>query len=130
MAAFTLSVAGTVSEEGIATFATIASPDAFLNRMSRGDYLTLVAEIDGVIEGVSALKDGHHLAMLFVRPERQKSGIGRQLLRSLIENVTVDTMTVRASLSSVTAYEKYGFELSGDIGESAGLAYQPLELVL
>lgn len=50
MAAFTLSVAGTVSEEGIATFATIASPDAFLNRMSRGDYLTLVAEIDGAIE--------------------------------------------------------------------------------
>lgn len=130
MAAFTSSVADTVSEEGIATFSMIASPSAFLNRMGGGDYLTLVAEIDGVIEGVAALKEGHHLAMLFVRPERQKSGIGRQLLQSLMEHVTVDIMTVRASLSSIAAYQKYGFELSGDVGESAGLVYQPLELAL
>lgn len=35
-----------------------------------------------------------------------------------------------ASLSSVPAYKKYGFECAGDTGESAGLIYQPMRIEL
>lgn len=36
-------------------------------------------------------------------------------------------MAVAPSLSSVPAYERYGFVLAGDVSEFAGLVYQPME---
>ena len=60
----------------------------------------------------------------------EKSGIGRKLLISALNHAKVETVTVSAPLSSVTAYENYGFERSGEVAESAGLVYQPMELNL
>jgi GNAT superfamily N-acetyltransferase len=57
--------------------------------------------------------------MLFIRPGSQKIGIGKKLLISVLHHAKVETVTVNASLSSVTAYENYGFECkwrSGRIG--------------
>lgn len=129
MASFLRSVAGTLSEEGISTFSNIAASSAFLDRM-KGDNLMLVAEKDGKIEGVIELKEGRHVAMLFISPECQKKGIGRKLLLTALNHAKVEAITVSASLSSVHAYEKYGFERKGEIGESAGLVYQPMVLKL
>lgn len=129
MDSFLQSVAGTLSDEGVATFSNIAARDAFLARM-KGDNLVLVADSDENVEGVIELKEGRHVAMLFIRPERQKSGIGRKLLSAALDHATVGAVTVSASLSSVAAYEKYGFECRGQVGESAGLVYQPMELKL
>nr|WP_282444890.1 GNAT family N-acetyltransferase [Idiomarina sp. ATCH4] len=129
LASFIQSVAAILSEEGVSTFSKIAAADSFCERM-QGDNLMLVAEIDENVEGVIELEEGRHVAMLFIRPERQKSGIGRKLLLSVLSHAKVETVTVSASLSSVTAYEKYGFECSGEVGESAGLVYQPMEFKL
>jgi GNAT superfamily N-acetyltransferase len=68
--------------------------------------------------------------MLFVDPDRQMKGVGRELLASALTYVRVDTVTVSASLSSVVAYKKYGFECKGDVAESAGLIYQPMQIEL
>ncbi len=127
MASFLQSVAYTLSEEGVATFSKIAASDSFLERM-KGDNLMLVAEDNGQIEGVIELKEGRHVAMLFISPDRQKEGIGRKLLSSAINYAKVETITVSASLSSVSAYEKYGFECKGEASESAGLVYQPMAI--
>ncbi len=121
--------AGTLSDEGISTFSNIAARDAFLDRMNSDNFM-LIAENEGKVEGVIELKEGRHVAMLFIRPERQKSGIGRKLLLSALNHAKVETVTVSASLSSVPAYEKYGFECNGEVGESASLVYQPMELKL
>ncbi|MCP8687302.1 GNAT family N-acetyltransferase [Marinobacterium sedimentorum] len=129
IASFSVSVAGTLSDEGVSAFLKIAASDAFLNRMKE-DNVMLVAECDGRIEGVIELKEGRHVAMLFVDHEHQKKGIGRMLLSSALHYVRADTVTVRASLPSVPAYRKYGFECKGDIAESAGLVYQPMEIKL
>jgi len=129
IASFLRSIADTLSEEGKTTFSSIAASNAFLGRM-KGDNLMLVAESDENIEGVIELKEGRHVAMLFIRPESQKSGIGRKLLASALKYAKVETVTVSASLSSVSAYEKYGFECRGEIDESAGLVYQPMEIKL
>ncbi|WP_037072457.1 GNAT family N-acetyltransferase [Psychromonas arctica] len=126
---FLRSIADTLSKEGISTFSTIAASNAFLDRM-KGDNLILVAEDDGKIEGVIELKEGRHVAMFFISPERQKKGIGRKLLSSVLNHAKVETVTVKASLSSVPAYEKYRFERKGETGESADLVYQPMELKL
>ena len=129
MASFSKSVAGTLSEEGASTFSKIAASDAFLNRM-REDNLILVAESDEKIKGVIELKEGRHVAMLFIEPEHQKKGIGRKLLSSVLSHARESTVTVSASLSSVPAYREFGFKCKGDIGESAGLIYQPMEIEL
>ncbi|WP_409526024.1 GNAT family N-acetyltransferase [Nitrincola sp. MINF-07-Sa-05] len=129
IASFLHSVAGTLSEEGSSTFSKIAASNAFFDR-TKGDNLMLVAECDGKLEGVVELKEGRHIAMLFVAPEHQKKGVGKKLLLSALDYAKVDTVTVRASLSSVPAYKKYGFECSGATGESAGLIYQPMEIEL
>jgi len=127
MDSFSKSVAGTLSEEGRVTFSKIAASDAFLNRMHE-DNVMLVAERDGRIDGVVELKEGRHVAMLFVDPESQKKGIGRALISSALGYARVDTVTVRASLSSVPAYKKYGFSCTGEVGEFTGLVYQPMEI--
>ncbi|MBT0964115.1 GNAT family N-acetyltransferase [Denitromonas iodatirespirans] len=129
MSSFLGSVADTSSCEGVSTFSKIAASNAFLDRM-KGDNLMLVAEDNGKIEGIIEFKEGRHVAMLFINPGRQKEGIGRKLLSAAMNYAKVETVTVRASLSSVPAYEKYGFECKGEASESAGLAYQPMEIKL
>jgi GNAT superfamily N-acetyltransferase len=129
MASFLRSVADTLTEEGVSTFSNIATSNAFLDRM-KGDNLMLVAEKDGKIEGVIELKEGRHVAMLFISPEYQKQSIGRKLLSTALNHAKVETITVSASLSSVHAYEQYGFECKGETEESAGLVYQPMDLKL
>lgn len=129
IASFSQSVAASLSEEGVATFSKIAASDAFHHRMKE-DNVMLVAHGDGKIEGVIELKEGRHVAMLFVDPDRQMKGVGRELLASALTYARVDTVTVSASLSSVVAYKKYGFECKGDVAESAGLIYQPMQIEL
>lgn len=129
IASFTRSVADSLSEQGIATFTSIAANDAFLARMN-GDNMMLVAERSGEVQGVIELKEGRHVAMLFICPDQQKKGIGKALLAAALKHARAETVTVRASLSSVPAYIKYGFKCSGDIGEFAGLVYQPMEIAL
>lgn len=127
MASFSSSVAGGLSGEGVSTFAKIVSRDALRDRM-KADNTILVAERHGRIEGVVELKEGRHISMLFVEPEHQGKGVGRQLLASVLGYARADKVTVRASLPSVPVYEKCGFASIGDISESAGLVYQSMEI--
>lgn len=129
LASFIQSVAETLSEEGVSTFSKIAATESFCERM-QGDNLMLVAEIDSKVVGVIELKEGRHVAMLFVSPDSQKKGVGRKLLSAALECARNSIVTVSASLSSVPAYEKYGFKCKGTTGESAGLIYQPMEIEL
>ncbi|MGF1613022.1 MAG: GNAT family N-acetyltransferase [Gammaproteobacteria bacterium] len=129
IASFTRSVADSLSEQGITTFTKIAASEAFSERMN-GDNVMLVADNNGEVQGVVELKEGRHVAMLFICPDQQKKGIGKILLAAALKHARAATVTVSASLPSVPAYKKYGFKCSGDIGESAGLVYQPMEIEL
>lgn len=127
LASFGHSVANTLSAKGIATFSAIATPDAFLQRLNEDNQIW-VAEQNATLIGVLELKEGRHIAMLFIDPHQQKQGIGRALLRVAAPHFRVDEITVKASLSSVGAYERFGFQCAGDVGEHAGLVFQPLTL--
>lgn len=52
------------------------------------------------------------------------------MLAAALEHARTDIVTVSASLSSVPAYERYGFECKDATGESEGLIYQPMEIEL
>lgn len=126
MDAFLLAVAPSLSAQGIETFSKVAAAQAFADRM-QGDNLILVYVADGAISGLIELKEGRHVAMLFVAPDSQRKGIGMHLMSAALEHAKAEVLTVKASLSSVAAYESYGFVQSGDVGEFAGLVYQPME---
>ena len=126
MDVFLLAVAPSLSAQGIETFSKVAAAQAFADRM-QGDNLILVYVADGAISGLIELKEGRHVAMLFVAPDSQRKGIGMHLMNAALEHAKAEVLTVKASLSSVAAYESYGFVQSGDVGEFAGLVYQPME---
>jgi len=124
--AFMQAVAPSLSAQGVETFGKVAAQEAFAERMA-GDNLMLVCVAEETLAGLIELKEGRHVAMLFVSPDWQRRGVGRRLVNAALEQARAEVVTVRASLSSVTAYERYGFALAGDVGEFAGLVYQPME---
>lgn len=122
---FLHSVSDHLSEQGIATFRTIASEQALLERMSKENTM-LVYESAGAIHGYAEVKEGRHIALLFVHPARQRSGVGAQLVSEALKHCTSGMVTVNASLNSVGAYLRYGFEMAGPEGESQGLRFRPM----
>lgn len=124
--AFMVAVAPTLSAQGVETFVKVVAVQAFFDRME-GDNLMLVCVADGAITGLIELKEERHVAMLFVAPGWQRRGIGKRLMSAALEQARGEAVIVNASLSSVTAYESYGFTLAGGVGEFAGLVYQPME---
>lgn len=124
--AFMLAVAPSLSTQGVETFAKVASQEAFAERM-KSDNLIIVCVANGNLIGLVELKEGRHVAMLFVSPDAQRRGIGMRLLNAALEHARTNIMTVRACLPSIPAYEHYGFALAGDVGEFAGLVYQPMD---
>jgi GNAT superfamily N-acetyltransferase len=129
MKAFMDSVAPNLSIEGVETFQGIASVDGFSNRMKE-DNTILVYEENGKVKGVIELKEGRHVAMLFVAPDFQERGVGRALISAITPYTRGETITVSASLNSISAYFRYGFICAGDPDEKSGLKYQPMELEL
>ncbi len=127
MAAFHEAVAPSLSAQGVATFTQVAAADAFAERL-QGDNHMLVAEREDRIVGVIELKEGRHLAMLFVAPACQGQGIGHALLQAVLPQLRTPAMSVRASLNAVPTYQRYGFVIDGEVGEFNGLVYQPLSL--
>ncbi|MEQ3437536.1 GNAT family N-acetyltransferase [Stenotrophomonas maltophilia] len=125
LAAFTATVAPSLSATGIATFGNVAAADAF-GELLHGDNHILVAEQDGRIVGVVELKEGRHLAMLFVDPGCQGQGIGHALFEAVLPQVREPVLTVRASLNAVPTYLRYGFVVDGEAGEFNGLVYQQM----
>ncbi|WP_457805754.1 GNAT family N-acetyltransferase [Stenotrophomonas maltophilia] len=125
LAAFNAAVAPSLSATGVATFGSIAAADAFGTRLL-GDNHILVAEHENRIVGVIELKEGRHLAMLFVDPTCQGQGIGHALFEAVLPQVREPVLTVRASLNAVPTYLRYGFVLDGDVGEFNGLVYQQM----
>ncbi len=128
LAAFSDAVASSLSEKGVTTFEALVSRAELLGR-SRQDNLMLVFEDESGIVGYIELKEGRHVAMLFVEPQRQRRGIGKALIAAALEHRRVDKVTVRASHNSVPSYEKSGFVVTGPPGELHGLKYVPMALI-
>lgn len=124
--AFMMAVAPSLSAQGVETFAKVAAQEAFAERMA-SNSLMLVCVAEGTLVGLIELKEGCHVAMLFVAPLWQRRGVGKRLVSAALEQAGANVITVRASLSSVAAHERYGFTLSGEVGEFAGLIFQPME---
>ncbi|MBW9259792.1 MAG: GNAT family N-acetyltransferase [Candidatus Thiodiazotropha sp. (ex. Lucinisca nassula)] len=129
VSAFAESVARGLSQEGIDTFYDLSTPEAFSKRLTEHNKLFVCEDQDEIL-GMIELKEGRHVAMLFVSPDCQKQGIGRKLVSAALKYSRVRSVTVSASLQSVPVYTKYGFCVVGEEEGKEGLRYIPMKIDL
>ncbi len=84
--------------------------------------------------GVVALRNNRHLYHLFVAPEFQGRGLGRQLWSHAREFAlgtgNPGEFTVNASRNAVVVYERFGFAPVGPEVQQHGVAFVPMRLTM
>ena len=83
------------------------------------------------IVGIAVVKPPSHIYHLFVRSDRQRSGIGRRLMNEALwfisERCGKATVTVNSSVNAVDAYRRFGFRDAGDeVVDGSGVRFQPM----
>jgi predicted GNAT family N-acyltransferase len=104
--------------------------ESTITRMTDGFPHWVVLE-GGAIVGIAVVKPPSHIYHLFVRSDRQRSGIGRRLMNEalwfIVDSSGRATVTVNSSLNAVDAYRKFGFLKAGDeVVDGAGVRFQPM----
>jgi GNAT superfamily N-acetyltransferase len=127
-------IAPLYSPGGTQEFLHFAKAEAWRERHQSG-HLTWVAEIDGQLAGTIHLRNGTHVAMLFVRAQHQRSGVGRSLVQLAVAQARAlqpppKLMTVNSSPNAVPAYERMGFLPVGPEQTINGIRFVPMTLAL
>ena len=94
----------------------------FLLRLGTGH---VAVDSIGVVGTILTWKhDARHamLGMVIVSPERQGRGIGRELMKRALRDVTGRSVTLNATRVAVPLYEKAGFVAVGAIEQHQGIA--------
>ena len=123
-------IAPLYGEEGIRTFRQYISEEDLARRASRDHELLGVENRDtGELVGVAEVRRANHIALLFVRADCQKMGVGRMLLdyiRSSCRMRGRKVITVNATPNAVGAYEAMGFIAEGPEQEQEGVRSVPM----
>lgn len=108
--------------EGVAAFRS------YIDDEKTVQALTVLGAFDGMeLTGVLAA-EGNHVALFFVDPAYHRRGVGRALLKRLLEERQDATLTVNAAPYAVEIYRRLGFyptdqeRLAPD-----GIRYRPME---
>ena len=86
--------------------------------------------------GVSALnlRQGGHIALLFVRKEWQLRGVGRTLYQEMcrfcVQRLRINRITVNAAPGAVESYRHYGMQETAPEQKANGMRFVPMEAVL
>jgi GNAT superfamily N-acetyltransferase len=120
------------SGEGAEPFLASIGEAAIEGYISSPNFVYLVADCEGELAGVVALRDNSHLFHLFVAQRFQGRGWGRQLWQ-VVESAARQAgnpgrFTVNSSLNAVPVYERFGFVVSGPAVQTHGIAFQPMLL--
>jgi ribosomal protein S18 acetylase RimI-like enzyme len=99
-----------------------------------GDFRFYLAEKDGELAGVAAIRSNTHLYYLFVGKSYQHMGVARRLWLQVKEDAVAlgnpGDFTVNASNYAVAAYERLGFRRTESTKERNGVLYNPMRLVM
>jgi len=131
---FESSVAPLYTKRGLRNFREYADPEAMSQRI-RSDHFVLLAVEDGRIAGMIEMRRHRHVSLLFVEPDRQGRGLGKQLLRKALEvcrsaEPDLQEITVNSSPNAVGVYERMGFETTGREQTINGVRSTPMRLRL
>jgi GNAT superfamily N-acetyltransferase len=120
--------------KGAEPFFESISEQAIRGYVSAGNFSYVVAEVEGALAGVVALRDNSHLYHLFVAQPHQGKGLGRSLWlkvkQAALQAGNGGRFTVNASLNAASFYERLGFSPVGPKVVSHGVAFLPMQLVV
>jgi len=113
LASFDAAVANDWSEAARAVFHTEMAPEPMAEAIDDAAF-ALVAEAGGELVGVLVMGTPTLMTMLFVRPDRLRTGIGRTLWNEaqrwlLAQHADASTIELNASLCAVPFYRAMGF---------------------
>lgn len=120
--------------EGTDSFAEFLTNRSLNKLFKAGKYIVYVALLNNEIIGVSSVRSGNHLSLLFVDERYHRQGIGSQLIKAiqnfLLETTQYQTLTVNASPYGIPFYENMGFKATDVETCSEGIIYTPMEMYL
>src|SRR5205823_14401161 len=88
-------------------------------------HATYIGERGGKLVGMLHLRAPSHVAMLFVHPSFQRTGVARALLASAGDANC--KFTVNSSPNAVAAYERLGFRVTGSEQCVHGIRFIPMQ---
>ena len=96
----------------------------------RASHACCVAELDGELVGVAAIRPPRHLYLLFVTDAQQRRGLARRLWEAVLAKSGaregLGPVTVNASRVSVEAYRRLGFVATGEERFEHGFPSTPM----
>lgn len=102
--------------------------EKFEHRIQADNYLNLVCEENGKLQGYISIKNNEHLFHLFVDETCQENGVARQLWEKASDICQADVYTVRSSVYAVPVYKRFGFKPVGELVARDGVGYQEMQL--
>ena len=120
------------SPQGARTLLASMQPEAIEGYINSA-FAYYVAEMDGVLAGVVAVRDNSHLYHLFVAKPFQGQGLARRLWNvardACYEAGNTGEFTVNSSQFAVGMYRKFGFIQSAPPQSKGGVTFIPMRLV-
>ena len=114
------------TKKGIETFCNFVD-----NKKITKSFKVYGAFEDNILKGVIATdRRKRHINLFFVDKVSQSKGIGKELMRVVVNNNGNSYITVNSSRYGVPIYEKLGFEKIEDEKEQDGLKFTPMKLIL
>ena len=114
------------SEQGIETFCNFVD-----NKKITKSFKVYGAFENNILKGIIATdSQKRHICLFFVDKVSQGKGIGKELMRVVINNNENSYITVNSSRYGVPIYEKLGFVKTEEEKEQDGLKFTPMKLIL
>ena len=114
------------SEQGIETFCNFVN-----NKEITKSFKVYGAFENNILEGLIATdSQKSHICLFFVDKVSQGKGIGKELMKAVINNNENSYITVNSSRYGVPIYEKLGFIKIEEEKEQDGLKFTPMKLIL
>ena len=114
------------SEQGIETFCNFVN-----NKEITESFKVYGAFENNILEGLIATdSQKSHICLFFVDKVSQGKGIGKELMKAVINNNENSYITVNSSRYGVPIYEKLGFVKMEEEKERDGLKFTPMKLIL
>ena len=114
------------SEQGIETFCKFID-----NKKVTKSFKVYGAFEDKTLKGlIAADSQKRHICLFFVDKVSQGKGIGKELMRVVVNDNENSYITVNSSRYGVPIYEKLGFVKMEEEKERDGLKFTPMKLIL
>ena len=114
------------SEEGIETFCNFVN-----NKEMTKSFKVYGAFENNILKGIIATdSQKRHISLFFVDKDSQGKGIGKELMKVVINNNENSYITVNSSRYGVPIYGKLGFVKIEDEKKQDGLKFTPMKLIL